>query len=163
MRDTGAVAAGSLSANTGKTISSTGEQRRSNRRPEPNFRWSVSSQGKYEGNTTMKIIADLLVIGALIVSSTAQAQSPNDPAVDACRSSGLVALKQVSRPSVRNLVFDMETVLFSKANTRVEDVPIRTVMTGEAYIDKNGFGKSQRFVCLIGDKGKVLLTFFMEQ
>ena len=110
----------------------------------------------------MKFITALLLTGAFFANNTAQAQSPNDPAVDACRSSGLVALKEQS-PSVNDVIFDMETVLFSKTNTRVEAVPIRTVMTGEAYLDKNGFGKPQRFVCLIGNKGKVLLTFFMEQ
>jgi len=110
----------------------------------------------------MKIIAALLLTGACFVNTTAQAQSANDPAVDACRSSGLMALKELS-PSIKDVIFDMETVLFSKANTRAEDVPVRTVMTGEAYLDKNGIGKAQRFVCLIGNKGKVLLTFFMEQ
>jgi len=57
----------------------------------------------------------------------------------------------------------METLLVSKANTHVEDVPIRTVIMGEAYLERKGFGKPQRFVCLIGEKGKVLLTFFMAQ
>jgi hypothetical protein len=34
----------------------------------------------------------------------------------------------------------------------VEDVPIRTVMMGEAYLDKNGTGKAQRFVCLLSSR-----------
>jgi hypothetical protein len=109
----------------------------------------------------MKLIAALLLTAALL-ADPAQAQSPNDPAIDACRASGLIALKERS-PSVSDLVFDMETVLVSKANTHVEDVPIRTVMMGEAYLEKKGVGKPQRFVCLIGEKGKVLLTFFMAQ
>ena len=66
-------------------------------------------------------------------------------------------------PSVKDLLFDMETLLFSKANTQVEDVPIRTVIMGEAYLERKDVGKPQRFVCLIGEKGKVLLTFFMAQ
>jgi hypothetical protein len=57
----------------------------------------------------------------------------------------------------------METLLVSKANTNVEDVPIRMVIMGEAYLEKKEIGKAQRFVCLIGEKGKVLLTFFMAQ
>jgi hypothetical protein len=108
----------------------------------------------------MKLAAALLLTTAFI--NTAQAQSPNDPAIDACRSSGLIALKERS-PSVTDLIFDMETLLVSKANTQVEDVPIRTVMIGEAYLERKGVGKPQRFVCLIGEKGKVLLTFFMAQ
>jgi hypothetical protein len=109
----------------------------------------------------MKLIAALLLTATLL-TNTVQAQPPNDPAIDACRSSGLIALKEHS-PSVKDLIFDIETLLVSKANTHVEDVPIRTVMMGEAYLEKKGIGKPQRFVCLIGEKGKVLLTFFMAQ
>ena len=109
----------------------------------------------------MKPIA-VLVLTAAVLVAPAQAQSLNDPAVDACQASGLIALKERS-PSVKDLILDMETLLVSKANTHVEDVPIRTVMMGEAYLEKKGIGKPQRFVCLIGEKGKVLLTFFMAQ
>jgi hypothetical protein len=97
-----------------------------------------------------------------LLADSAQAQSPTDPVIDACRSSGLIALKELS-PSVKDVIFDMETLLISKADTHVEDVPIRTVMMGEAYLEKKGIGRPQRFVCLIGEKGKVLLTFFMAQ
>ncbi len=108
----------------------------------------------------MKLIAALLLTALL--ANTAQAQSPNDPAVDACQASGLIALKERS-PSVKDLILDRETLLISKADTHVEDVPIHTVMMGEAYLEKKGIGKPQHFVCLIGEKGKVLLTFFMAQ
>jgi len=110
----------------------------------------------------MKLFAALLLMTTLLVDSGARAQSSQEPAIDACRASGLIALKEHS-PSVKDLIFDMETLLVSKANTHVEDVPVRTVMMGEAYLEKKGIGKPQRFVCLIGEKGKVLLTFFMAQ
>ena len=57
----------------------------------------------------------------------------------------------------------MESLAVSKANTAVEDVPVRTVIMGEACPERKETGKSQRFVCLIGEKGKVLLTFFTAQ
>ena len=34
---------------------------------------------------------------------------------------------------------------------------------GEAYLERKQTARSQRFVCLIGEKGKVLLTFFTAQ
>jgi hypothetical protein len=114
-----------------------------------------------KGPRNMKFIA-ALVLTAVVFAAPAQAQSLNDPAVNACQASGLIALKEHS-PAVKDLAFDMETLLVSKANTHVEDVPIRTVIMGEAYLEKKGIGKPQRFVCLIGEKGKVLLTFFMAQ
>ena len=51
----------------------------------------------------------------------------------------------------------------SKANTTIEDIPVRTVYYGRGEIERKETGKSHRFVCLIGEKGKVLLTFFTAQ
>jgi len=34
---------------------------------------------------------------------------------------------------------------------------------GEVYLERKETEKSQRFLCLIGEKGKVLLTFFTTQ
>ena len=54
----------------------------------------------------------------------------------------------------------METLTVSKANTKIEDTPVRTIIMGEVYLERKETGKSQQFLCLIGEKGKVLLTFF---
>ena len=40
---------------------------------------------------------------------------------------------------------------------------MRTIVMGDAYFERKGTEKPYRFVCLIGDKGKVLLTFFTQQ
>ncbi len=103
--------------------------------------------------------------GTLLLStlSSAMAQSAEDPAVTACKSTGLIALKQTS-PDITDLIMDMESLAISKADTKVEDVPVKTVVLGEAYISRSGkTGKSDRFVCLLGEKGKVLLTYFTAQ
>jgi hypothetical protein len=34
---------------------------------------------------------------------------------------------------------------------------------GDDYLKREKTGKPNRFVCLVGEKGKVLLTFFTEQ
>lgn len=91
------------------------------------------------------------------------AQTNNDAAVQACKSTGLIALKEKS-PEISDLVIDMEAVAVSAADTKVEDVAVKTVIMGDAYIARKGqTGKPDRFVCLLGDKGKVLLTFFTAQ
>jgi hypothetical protein len=94
------------------------------------------------------------------LASAAHAQIP--PEVDACRASGLAALKERS-PSIENLTFDIEGLAITKANTKVEDTPIRMVIMGEAYLQRDKSDKPNRFVCLIGEKGKVVLTFFTER
>ena len=88
------------------------------------------------------------------------AQTETDPAIVACKSTGLIALQQESK-DITDLIIDLESVAVSAATTKVEDVSVKTVVLGESY-QKRGTvtGKSDRFVCLIGDKGKVLLTFF---
>ncbi len=108
-----------------------------------------------------KFALAFLIVGLLTGGSLAQAS--NDPTVAACKSTGLLALQEKSK-DISDLVIDMESVAVSKADTRVEDVAIKTVVLGEAYIARNGkTGTPDRFVCLLGDKGKVLLTFFTAQ
>ncbi|WP_114186543.1 hypothetical protein [Microvirga aerophila] len=103
----------------------------------------------------------LAVLGCtFLMTSSALAQVPAE--VEACRLSGLTALKERS-PSIEHLTFDMESLAISKANTRVEDTPIRMVIMGEAYLQREKSDKPNRFVCLVSDKGKVVLTFFTEQ
>jgi hypothetical protein len=73
---------------------------------------------------------------------------------------GLLALKERS-PTVQDIILDMDTITVSKANAQIEGTAIRTVVMGEVYLEKKGTGKAQQFLCLIGEKGKVLLTFFV--
>jgi hypothetical protein len=107
----------------------------------------------------------LLIAGVIsaVLSTAAQAQTANDPAVSACKATGLLALKERSN-DITDLSIDVESVAVSKADTKVEDVAVKTVVLGEAYIARNGkTGTPDRFVCLLGEKGKVLLTFFTAQ
>ena len=110
----------------------------------------------------MRTFTSAILVASFLLTQPSHAQNLNDPAIEACRTTGLIALKERS-PSLKDLIFDMETLAVSKANTTVEDTPVRTVIMGEAYLERKETGKSQRFVCLIGEKGKVLLTFFTTQ
>ena len=102
----------------------------------------------------------MAAMSSLLFAGSVSAQTPEDPAVTACNSTGLVALQGQSS-EITGLVFDAESLAVSAADTKVEDVSVKTVILGEAYIERKGMaGKADRFVCLIGDKGKVLLTFF---
>jgi hypothetical protein len=100
-----------------------------------------------------------ILASTLLLTMPAVAQAPAE--VEACRLSGLAALKERS-PS-EHLTFDMESLAISKATTRVEDTPIRMVVMGDAYLQRETSDKPNRFVCLVSDKGKVVLTFFTEQ
>ena len=106
----------------------------------------------------MKFLA-VLNFGVIVVLGNS-ASAAEDPAVTACKLTGLAALQQISA-EIRDLILDQESLAISAADTKVEDVPIKTVILGQAYIKRGETtGKPDRFVCLIGEKSKVLLTFF---
>jgi hypothetical protein len=92
--------------------------------------------------------------------------TPEDPELAACRATGLLALKQQA-PAVTNLVLDKDSISISKANTKIEETPVKTIIMGEVYLERKDASKdkpkNQTFLCIIGDKGKVLLTFFTSQ
>ena len=105
-------------------------------------------------------LALAVLASTFLLTAPSLAQVPAE--VEACRLSGLAALKERS-PSLEHLTFDVESLAISKAATRVEDTPIRMVIMGDAYLQREKSDKPNRFVCLISEKGKVVLTFFTEQ
>ena len=104
----------------------------------------------------------LLFATMLVSGSTAYAQSPDDPGLAACKATALTALRERS-PSIKDIVLDLDGMTVAKADTKIEDTPVRTIIMGEAYLERKETGQAQRFLCLIGDKGKVLLTFFTQR
>jgi len=105
-------------------------------------------------------LAFAVLATSLVASSSVSAQVPAE--VEACRLSGLVAVKERS-PSLDQITLDMESLAVSKANTKVGDTPIKIVVMGDAYLQRDKIDKPNRFICLLSDKGKVVLTFFTEQ
>jgi hypothetical protein len=84
------------------------------------------------------------------------------PELDACRSTGLIALRE-RNPSIKDVAFDVDGMTVAKANTKVEDTSIKTIVIGDAYLEKGKKDTRRTFLCLIGEKGKVLLTFFTDK
>jgi hypothetical protein len=99
-------------------------------------------------------------LAVTIMALPTQAQVPAE--VESCRLAGLVALKERSS-AIKDLTFDIDGLAISKAETKVEDTPVKMVIMGDAYLQREKTDKPNRFVCLVGEKGKVLLTFFTEQ
>ena len=68
-----------------------------------------------------------------------------------------------TRPIYQDVTFDVDGMTVAKATTKVEDTPIKTIVIGDAYLEKGKKDTRRTFLCLIGEKGKVLLTFFTEK
>ena len=84
------------------------------------------------------------------------------PEADACKARCLLALTQ-KRPQVQDVLIDLDSAKVIKADTTIENVPIKTVVIGDAYVERTKATKPQTLVCVIGDKGKVLLTLFSDK
>ena len=46
------------------------------------------------------------------------------------------------------------------SESKIETIPITRIVMGEAYLRTDRSDKPRRFLCLLGEKNKVLLTFF---
>jgi hypothetical protein len=101
------------------------------------------------------------ILIAVFLAAPAFAQTPS-PEAEACRASGLIALKQKS-PLIKDVQIDLDSAKIINADTKIEDVPVKTVVIGEAYIERSKTATPKTFVCIIGEKGKVLLTLFSDK
>jgi hypothetical protein len=100
----------------------------------------------------------LLWVLALLAASPAAAATVS-PEADACKASGLIALKQKS-PQVKDVMIDLDSARVINADAAIETIPVKTVVIADAYVERGSKDKPQTLVCVIGDKGKVLLTLF---
>ncbi len=107
---------------------------------------------------TVASLAMLLATPSALQIGKAEAQGVT-PEVEACQASGLIALKE-KNPGLKNIIVDAATLSESKADAKVGDTLIKTVIMGEAHLETSKTDKARRFLCLIGEKGKVVLTFF---
>src|ERR1700730_18672576 len=108
---------------------------------------------------TIHFALAMFVFGVLIAPVSAQVANPE---LEACRSTGLMALRE-RNPSIKDVSFDVDGMTVAKANTKVEDTPIKTIVIGDAYLERGKQDTRRTFLCLIGEKGKVLLTFFTDK
>jgi hypothetical protein len=69
----------------------------------------------------------------------------------------LIALKQRS-PQVKDVEIDLDSARIINADTKIEDVPIKTVVIGEAYIERAKSAKPQTFVSLADEKPQTFVS-----
>ena len=93
----------------------------------------------------------ILFLAVLFTVDTTSAQVAN-PELETCRSTGLIALRE-RNPAIRDVSFG-----FRKSHT----VHI-SIIIGDAYLEQGKKDSRRTFLCLIGEKGKVLLTFFTDK
>jgi hypothetical protein len=115
----------------------------------------------------MKIRTLLILIPAVLFpmaaySQTAASENADAPEIDACRASGLIALKERS-PTIKDVELDLDSLRVIKMNSKIGDVNIKAMVLGEASIEKKTSSKAKNLICILGEKGKVLLAIFSDQ
>lgn len=92
-------------------------------------------------------------------TSTTPPEKPASVEIASCKA---VALERIAarENDIKDIYIDEDGATMATADTRVEDTPITRIIMGEAYLRTDKSDKPRRFLCLIGEKGKVLLTFF---
>lgn len=81
------------------------------------------------------------------------------PEIASCKAAALHTIS-AKEPEIKDIYIDEDGATIATAETKVEDTPITRIIMGEAYLRTDRSDKPRRFLCLIGEKGKVLLTFF---
>jgi hypothetical protein len=95
-------------------------------------------------------------------ASPAPVEKPASPELAACKSTAMAALT-AREPEIKDIFIDEDGLTIAVAETKVETTPITRILMGEAYLKTDKSDKPRRFLCLIGEKGKVLLTFFTQR
>ncbi|MFG1424384.1 hypothetical protein [Roseixanthobacter liquoris] len=101
--------------------------------------------------------------GADVPKEKAAVPPSSDTAlVRTCKLRALAVLRQRS-PSIEDIFIDVDGLTVAEADSTVGTERVRHVLMGEAYIQRDQTDKVHRFLCLTGDEGKVLMTFFTER
>ena len=112
----------------------------------------------------LRFLAPALISVVLCVPAVAQevppkSDKPATPEIATCKTAALQAL-HAKEPEIKDIYIDEDGLTIAVAETRVEDTPVTRIIMGEAYLKTDKSDKPRRFLCLLGEKNKVLLTFF---
>ncbi len=113
---------------------------------------------------SLAVLAAGLGIAATATAQTSATSAESRLAsteLTACKATALTALSQRDA-SIKDIFIDEDGLSVATADTKVEDTPVKRIIMGEAYLQTNRQDKPRRFLCLVGEKGKVLLTFFTQ-
>lgn len=113
----------------------------------------------------LKTAAPLALLLALCGAAPAQTTAPDpapaqsSPEITACKK---VALERLARqePEIKDIYIDEDGATIAVAEAKIADTAIRRIVMAEAYLRTDKSDKPRRFLCLIGEDSKVLLTFF---
>lgn len=111
--------------------------------------------------------AALALIAVLSAPAVAQdtpvkSEKPASQEVAICKAAALSTLS-AREPEIKDIYVDEDGATIAVAETKIEEIPVTRIIMGEAYLRTDRTDKPRRFLCLLGEKNKVLLTFFTQR
>lgn len=112
----------------------------------------------------LRSLASALIFAALCAPASAQevppkSEKPATPEIATCKTSALQTL-HAREPEIKDIYIDEDAATVAVSESKIEDIPVTRIIMGEAYLRTDRSDKPRRFLCLLGEKNKVLLTFF---
>ena len=105
------------------------------------------------------ISATLLSPPALAQEVPPKSEKPATPEIATCKKAALQTL-HAKEPEIKDIYIDEDGATVAVSEAKIEDIPVTRIVMGEAYLRTDRSDKPRRFLCLLGEKDKVLLTFF---
>lgn len=112
----------------------------------------------------LRFLAPALISAVLSAPAVAQevppkSEKPATPEIATCKSAAIQALR-AKEPEIKDIYIDEDGATVATSETKVEETPITRIVMAEVYLRTDRSDKPRRFLCLLGEKNKVLLTFF---
>ena len=114
----------------------------------------------------LRFLAPALISAALCAPVAALAQEvppksekPATPEIATCKKAALETLS-AQDPDIKDVYIDEDGATVSVSESKIETIPVTRIVMSEAYLRTDRSDKPRRFLCLLGEKNKVLLTFF---
>ncbi|MGX1740525.1 hypothetical protein ACWIEX_03130 [Bosea sp. NPDC055353] len=112
----------------------------------------------------LRFLAPALISATLATTAIAQeippkGEKPATPEIATCKSAALQAL-HAKEPEIKDIYIDEDAATVAVSESKIENIPVTRIVMAEAYLRTDRSDKPRRFLCLLGEKNKVLLTFF---
>lgn len=109
-------------------------------------------------------LAAVLISTALSAPAFAQevppkSEKPATPEIATCKAAALQTLHS-REPAIKDIYIDEDGTTVAVSESKIETIPVTRIVMGEAYLRTDRSDKPRRFLCLLGENSKVLLTFF---
>jgi hypothetical protein len=111
--------------------------------------------------TTLAVSLSLLA-GPALAQVSPPTEKPASPEVASCKSTALTTIS-AKEPEIKDIFIDEDGLTIATSETKIEEIPVTRIIMGEAYLRTDRSDKPRRFLCLLGEKNKVLLTFFTQR